>query len=253
MNPFFTWLSDFTQQLIETSRDIAPVAILFIFFQIAIFRKPLNNPGKIIWGFILVLLGITFFLKGLTLALFPLGEMMAQQLTSPQFLQISPGQTSWTDYGWIYAFAACIGFSNTLAEPSLLAVAIKAEDISGGAIQALGLRLAVSAGVAFGITLGVWRIITGLDLYYFILSGYLAVLVQTLFAPKLIIGLAYDSGGVTTSTVTVPLVTALGLGLAQAVPGRSPLLDGFGLIAFASLFPVISVLAYAQITQWLSR
>jgi len=134
-----------------------------------------------------------------------------------------------------------------------LAVAIKAEDISGGAIQALGLRLAVSAGVAFGITLGVWRIITGLDLYYFILSGYLAVLVQTLFAPKLIIGLAYDSGGVTTSTVTVPLVTALGLGLAQAVPGRSPLLDGFGLIAFASLFPVISVLAYAQITQWLSR
>lgn len=134
-----------------------------------------------------------------------------------------------------------------------MAVAIKAEDISGGAIQALGLRLAVSAGVAFGITLGVWRIITGLDLYYFILSGYLAVLVQTLFAPKLIIGLAYDSGGVTTSTVTVPLVTALGLGLAQAVPGRSPLLDGFGLIAFASLFPVISVLAYAQITQWLSR
>lgn len=114
MNPFFTWLSDFTQQLIETSRDIAPVAILFIFFQIAIFRKPLNNPGKIIWGFILVLLGITFFLKGLTLALFPLGEMMAQQLTSPQFLQISPGQTSWTDYGWIYAFAACIGFSTTL-------------------------------------------------------------------------------------------------------------------------------------------
>ncbi len=253
MNPLPGWVIEFLQILLETSRDMLPIAVLFIFFQCAIFRKPLNNPGKTLWGFTLVLLGITFFLKGLTLALFPLGEMMAQQLTSKQFLQFSPGHTHWTDYGWIYAFAACIGFSTTLAEPSLLAVALKAEDISGGAIRSWGLRLAVSIGVAFGITLGVWRIIAGLDLYYFILGGYALVIVQTLFAPKLIIGLAYDSGGVTTSTVTVPLVTALGLGLAQAVPGRSPLLDGFGLIAFASLFPVISVLAYAQITHWLSR
>ncbi len=253
MSLVLAWLADFLQILFETSRDIMPVAILFIFFQLVIFRKPLNNPGKTLWGFALVLLGIAFFLKGLTLALFPLGEMMAQQLTDPQFLHHSPENADWTDYGWIYAFAACIGFSTTLAEPSLLAVAIKAEDISGGAIRALGLRLAVSTGVALGITLGVWRIVTGLDLYYFILGGYVLVIIQTLFAPKLIIGLAYDSGGVTTSTVTVPLVTALGLGLAQAVPGRNPLLDGFGLIAFASLFPVISVLAYAQITHWFSR
>jgi hypothetical protein len=253
MTLLLSWLNDFFQSLLETGRDILPVAVLFIFFQLVIFRKPLNNPGKTLWGFVLVLLGIAFFLKGLTLTLFPLGEMMAQQLTNPQFLQLNPANASWTDYGWIYAFAASIGFSTTLAEPSLLAVALKAEDISGGAIRALGLRLAVSAGVAFGITLGVWRIITGLDLYYFILGGYALVIAQTLFAPKLIIGLAYDSGGVTTSTVTVPLVTALGLGLAQVVPGRSPLLDGFGLIAFASLFPVISVLAYAQITHWLSR
>jgi Protein of unknown function (DUF1538) len=146
-----------------------------------------------------------------------------------------------------------IGFATTFAEPSLLAVAYKAEEISGGAIQALGLRIAVSVGVAFGIALGTFRIVTGTELYFYIISGYVVVIIQTLFAPKMIIGLAYDSGGVTTSTVTVPLVTALGLGLAQAVPGRNPLVDGFGLIAFASLFPIIAVLAYAQIAQWLGK
>ena len=162
---------------------------------------------------------------------------------------ISAGQA----YYWVYIFAASIGFATTLAEPSLLAVAIKAEQISGGAIHAFGLRIAVSIGVAFGIALGAFRIVTGTELYFFIIAGYVLVLIQTLFAPKLIIGLAYDSGGVTTSTVTVPLVTALGLGLAQSVPGRNPLLDGFGLIAFASLFPIIAVLSYAQIAQWRSR
>jgi hypothetical protein len=150
-------------------------------------------------------------------------------------------------------FAASIGFATTFAEPSLLAVAIKAEQISGGAIPAFGLRCAVSIGVAFGIALGVFRIVTGFELYYFIVVGYIIVIIQTAFAPKLIIGLAYDSGGVTTSTVTVPLVTALGLGLAQAIPGRNPLVDGFGLLAFASLFPIIAVLAYAQIAQWLNN
>ncbi|WP_198243684.1 DUF1538 domain-containing protein [methane-oxidizing endosymbiont of Gigantopelta aegis] len=253
MTVFLIWLHDFLHTLATTSRDIAPIAVLFIFFQLVIIRKPLANPGKILWGFILVLLGIAFFLKGLQLALFPLGEMMAQQLTSHSFLNVSPHQMDWSHYGWIYAFAACIGFATTLAEPSLLAIALKAEDISGGAIKSTALRLTVSIGVAAGITLGVWRIITGLDLYYFILVGYLIVMVQTFFAPKLIIGLAYDSGGVTTSTVTVPLVTALGLGLANTVPDRNPLLDGFGLIAFASLFPIIAVLAYAQIASWLAR
>ena len=153
----------------------------------------------------------------------------------------------------MYIFAASIGFATTLAEPSLIAVAIKAQEISGGAIHALGLRLAVSVGVAFGIALGSYRIVSGTDLYVYIIVGYVIVIMQTVFAPKMIIGLAYDSGGVTTSTVTVPLVTALGLGLASTVPGRNPLLDGFGLIAFASLFPIIAVLGYAQIADWKNR
>ena len=160
---------------------------------------------------------------------------------------------SWGDYYWVYIFAASIGFATTLAEPSLIAVAIKAEDISGGAIHAMGLRLAVSIGVAFGIALGTYRIVTGTELYLYIISGYIVVMIQTVFAPKMIIGLAYDSGGVTTSTITVPLVTALGLGLASNVPGRNPVLDGFGLIAFASLFPIIAVLGYAQLSKWISQ
>ncbi|MDO9239607.1 MAG: DUF1538 domain-containing protein, partial [Methylicorpusculum sp.] len=189
------------------------------------------------------------------MALFPLGELMATQLTAPEFLGISADSESviWQNYYWVYAFAACIGFSTTLAEPSLLAVAMKAEEISGGTIQALGLRIAVSLGVALGITLGVFRIVTGGELYYFIIGSYILVIIQTLSAPKPIIGLAYDSGGVTTSTVTVPLVTALGIGLASTVPGRNPLLDGFGLIAFASLFAVIAVLTYAQIAELLNK
>jgi len=180
---------------------------------------------------------------------------MASQLTTPEFLGLNPHvqAVSWQAYFWVYVFAASIGFSTALAEPALLAVALKAEQISGGAIRAWGLRIAVAIGVAFGLALGTFRIVTGTELYYFIVAGYLIVIVQTLFAPKMIIGLAYDSGGVTTSMVTVPLVTALGLGLAEAVPGRNPLVDGFGLIAFASLFPIIAVLGYAQIAQYLNK
>ncbi len=146
-----------------------------------------------------------------------------------------------------------IGFSTTIAEPSLIAVAYKANEVSAGTIKQWGLRITVALGVAFGISLGTFRIVTGTPLYLYILIGYMIVVVQTIFAPKSIIPLAYDSGGVTTSTVTVPLVAALGLGLAGTVPGRDPALDGFGLIAFASLFPIISVMGYAQIMQWLSQ
>lgn len=154
------------------------------------------------------------------------------------------------DYFWVYIFAASIGFASTLAEPALIAVADRAEDISTGAINATKLRLAVSIGVSFGVALGVFRIVSGGDLYLYIMAGYALVVVQTAFSPKIIIGLAYDCGGITTSTVTVPLVAALGLGLAQSIPGRDPILDGFGLIAFASLFPIITVLAYAQLAHW---
>jgi hypothetical protein len=246
------WYIHVVKTLLETCRDILPIAGIILGFQLLVIRKPITHPKKTLVGFIYVTLGIALFLEGLELALFPLGKLMATQLTTPEFLNIDPNQQSipWQAYKWIYVFAASIGFATTFAEPSLLAVSLKAEEISGGAIQSLGLRIAVSIGVAFGIALGAFRIVTGTELYFYIISGYIVVIIQTLFAPKLIIGLAYDSGGVTTSTVTVPLVTALGLGLAQSVPGRNPLVDGFGLIAFASLFPIITVLGYAQIAQW---
>jgi len=174
---------------------------------------------------------------------------MAVQLSDPKFL-FGAGQGDWTAYAWIYLFAALLGFSATIAEPSLIAVAYKANEASRGTIKQWGLRLTVAAGVSVGVTLGTFRIVTGTPLYMYILAGYLIVLLQTIFAPRNIIALAYDSGGVTSSTVTVPLVTALGLGLCEAVPGRDPALDGFGLIAFACLFPIIAVLGYAQAAHW---
>jgi len=160
---------------------------------------------------------------------------------------------AWWKYSWVYLFAAIIGFSTTLAEPALIAVAFKAEEASRGTIRPWGIRLVVATGVAAGISLGTFRIVTGASLVLFIAIGYLMVVVQTAFAPKSIIPLAYDSGGVTTSTVTVPLVAALGLGLSATIPGRNPALDGFGLIAFASLFPMITVMGYAQIADWWSH
>lgn len=249
------WLTIFAKTLLATCIDVLPIAAVIIGFQLLVIRRPLAHPKKIAIGFIYVLLGIAFFLEGLELALFPLGKMMAAQLTTPEFLGIDPvaAPVDWRDYAWVYLFAASLGFTTAFAEPSLLAVALKAEQISGGTIGALGLRLAVSTGVGLGIALGTFRIVTGAELYYFIAAGYVLILIQTWFAPKVIIGLAYDSGGVSTSTVTVPLVAALGLGLAQAVPGRNPLLDGFGLIAFACMFPIITVLGYAQIAQWLNK
>ena len=248
-------VSAFTTALINSLRDILPIVAILIGFQVLVLRKPVQNLPQFILGFIAVLLGITLFIQGLEMALFPLGELMAAQLTDSTFIFQSTGYTAshWQGYVWVYLFAAAIGFSTTLAEPSLLAVAIKAEQISAGGINALGLRLAVASGVAFGIALGAYRIVTGTELWMYIISGYVVVLIQTAFAPKLIIGLAYDSGGVTTSTVTVPLVTALGIGLASSVPGRNPMMDGFGLIAFASLFPIMAVLGYAQIAEWRTR
>jgi hypothetical protein len=191
---------------------------------------------------------------GLEQALFPIGKTMAAQLTAPTFVGASSdGGIDWRNYVWVYVFAAAVGFATTIAEPSLIAVSLKAQDISGGAINVLGLRLAVAIGVAFGVGLGAFRIVTGTSLPLYIIAGYSVVILQTFRAPKTIIPLAYDSGGVTTSTVTVPVVTALGLGLASTIPGRSPLIDGFGLIAFASVFPIMSVLAYASLIAWIQR
>lgn len=244
---------DFSQILLSTFRDILPILILIIFFQAVVLRQPIPHLRSLILGGVYVVLGLALFLAGLEKALFPLGKIMAHQLSNPEFISGSKEavfQGDWKAYGWIYLFAALIGFSTTIAEPSLIAVAFKATEVSGGAINQWVLRLVVAFGVALGISLGTFRIVTGTPLYLYILAGYLIVVIQTIFAPKKIVPLAYDSGGVTTSTVTVPLVTALGLGLASSVPGRNPTLDGFGLIAFASLFPIITVLGYAQYIQW---
>jgi hypothetical protein len=246
-----SYLSHFMTSLLSTIRDVLPIAIILFVFQLVILRKKIPNLRQILIGFVFVLLGLAFFLEGLEQALFPLGKLMAEQLTAPEFLGITDsGNGSWSNYLWVYVFAFAIGFSTTIAEPSLIAVAIKANQVSGGAIGTWGLRIAVAIGVAVGISLGAYRIVTGTPLHYYIITGYILVVIQTLYCPKTIIALAYDSGGVTTSTVTVPLVAALGLGLANNIPGRNPLLDGFGLIAFASLFPIMSVMGYAQISEW---
>lgn len=248
---------DMLSTFLVTVGDVWPIAAIIIGFQLLVIRRPIKNFKQVLIGFGYVLLGLTLFLEGLEMALFPLGRLMASQLTDPAFLfdgiQNIADTIHWADYYWVYIFAFAIGFSTTVAEPSLLAVAIKAEQVSAGAISIWGLRIAVALGVAFGISLGTFRIVTGMPLHYFIIAGYIVVVIQTFYAPKIIIPLAYDSGGVTTSTVTVPLVAALGLGLAETVPGRNPLIDGFGLIAFASLFPIISVMAYAQISEYRAR
>jgi hypothetical protein len=245
----------FLDTLLSTLRDVLPIAGIIFGFQLLVIRRPVANLKKVLIGFGYVLLGLALFLIGLEEALFPLGKLMAEQLTDPAFI-LGEGVSRallWDDYLWVYLFAFAIGFATTLAEPALIAVAIKAQNVSAGAISVWGLRTAVAIGVAIGLALGTYRIVTGTPLHYYIIAGYIVVIIQTLYAPKLIIALAYDSGGVTTSTVTVPLVTALGLGLASTVPGRSPLLDGFGLIAFASLFPIMSVMGYAQLSEWRAR
>jgi len=247
-------LIHFGHTALSLIKDVLPIAAILLGFQLFILKRPILNPARVFIGLVFVLLGLAFFLEGLELALFPLGRLMAEQLTLPSFIfGTDDGSVyvhSWTDYMWVYAFAAAIGFATTVAEPALIAVAIKANQVSAGTITVNGLRVAVAIGVAFGVALGTFRIVSGTALHWYIIAGYVVVMIQTAFAPRAIIPLAYDSGGVTTSTVTVPLVAALGLGLAETIPGRSALLDGFGLIAFASLFPMITVMAYAQIGTW---
>jgi hypothetical protein len=244
--------------LVVTLRDILPIIVVFAFFQWGVIRKGLPHWKKMLSGMGMVVLGLAIFIVGLEEGLIPLGKSMAKQLSDPHFLMsdVSPlnfltgEDPAGADfYVEVIIFGFLIGFSTTLAEPALIAVALKAKEISTGAISSWGLRLAVAFGVGVGVALGVFRIIEGTPLHYYIIAGYVILMIQTYFSPKFIIPLAYDSGGVTTSTVTVPLLVALGLGLASNVPGRSALLDGFGLIAFASLFPMISVLAYAMIRK----
>ncbi|VFN05141.1 MAG: Protein of unknown function (DUF1538) [Candidatus Kentron sp. G] len=227
-------------------RDLAPVILVIGFFQIVILGKPIPNLADIGIGILLVLIGLTLFVRGLEIGLFPLGETLAYSFAKKGSLL------------WLLAFAFALGFGTTVAEPALIAVAGEAADAAvvagmiaeGDAARseyALGLRMTVAVSVGFAIVVGVYRIIRGWPVQYLILGGYAGVVVMTFFAPEEIIGIAYDSGGVTTSTITVPMVTALGVGLASSIQGRNPFSDGFGLIAFASLTPMIFVMGYGMI------
>ncbi len=223
--------------------DLMPIIVVVIFFQVVVIREPLPQQGEVLFGIVLVLLGLMLFIEGLEIGLFPIGETLAYALAKKGSLL------------WLMIFSFSLGFSTTIAEPSLIAVAKEASIISSAAgliennqknmdLYAMGLRLTVAFSVGLAIVIGVMRILKGWPLHYLIIGGYVLVMLMTLVAPSEIIGLAYDAGGVTTSTITVPLVTALGVGLATVIKGRSPLLDGFGLIAFASLLPMIFVMAY---------
>ena len=223
--------------LTNVVKDVLPILAIIMFFQYGVLKKSITNLKTVFLGFGLVVLGLYAFILGLELGLFSLGETMAYELTKSGSVFV------------IYAFAFTIGFSTTMAEPALMAIAKKAKEISDGKINDFALRLFVALGVAIGIALGAFRIVDGGHIHYYIIMGYVLVIFLTFVAPKYIIPIAYDSGGVTTSTVTVPLVAALGIGLATNIEGRSPLIDGFGLIAFASLFPMITVMVYGIITE----
>lgn len=227
-------------ELIETVRDVLPIILTILVFQYLVLRRGLSNPRKILFGFALVVLGLYAFVVGLKLGLFPIGTSMAKQLISLE------------GFHFIYLFAFMIGFATTMAEPALIAIGQQAEEAAAGTLNANAIRLFVALGVAIGITVGVHRIIVGDSIHYYIMGGYLVVIMLTAVAPRYIIALAYDLGGVTTSEVTVPLVTALGIGLAGNIEGRSVLIDGFGLIAFASIFPIITVMAYAIVGDYLA-
>ncbi|BDP31004.1 DUF1538 domain-containing protein [Vibrio vulnificus] len=229
-----------------SARDLLPIVVVIVFFQIVVLKEPLPNIFSIGFGLILVILGLTFFIFGLEMGLFPIGESMAQAFARKGSVF------------WLMVFAFCLGFGTTIAEPALTAVANEAAEVAaeGGMIAytedsmdeyANGLRLTVALSVGAAIVLGVLRILKGWPIHYLIIGGYIGVVVLTGFAPETIIGIAYDSGGVTTSTITVPLVTALGVGLASSIKGRNPMIDGFGLIAFASLLPMMFVMIYGMV------
>ncbi len=236
----------FIKQLFSSFLDLVPILAVVLVFQVLVIRQPIPDVGNLIVGTLFVVLGLTLFVQGLEQSLFPIGESMAYAFALKGSVF------------WLLAFAFCLGFGTTVAEPALIAVAQEAANIAAkaGIIQpgndaindyALGLRLTVALSVGIAISIGVLRIIRGWPLYYLIIGGYCGVIAMTPFAPPEIIGIAYDSGGVTTSTITVPLVTALGVGLATAIKGRNPMTDGFGLIAFASLTPIIFVMAYGML------
>jgi len=234
------------RSLLDSLRDLAPIILVIAFFQLVVLQQPIPNLAGLLGGTLLVTTGLTFFIYGLEMGLFPIGESMAQAFSQKGSVF------------WLLVFAFTLGFSTTVAEPALIAVAAEAAKVAanGGMISsgeqsmqsyATGLRLTVAVSVGLAIVIGVLRILKGWPIHYLIIGGYAGIVLMTAFAPPAIIGIAYDSGGVTTSTITVPLVTALGVGLASSIRGRNPMVDGFGLIAFASLTPMIFVMGYGMI------
>jgi hypothetical protein len=242
MKPFKAILTS----LLDSLRDLLPIILVIAFFQLVVLQQPIPNFGEIATGVVFIVIGLTLFVQGLNMGLFPVGESMAYAFATKGSLF------------WLLAFAFALGFGTTVAEPALIAVANEAAKIAanGQMIEnseaaresyAYWLRITVAISVGFAILIGVFRIIKGWPIQYLIIGGYIGVVIMTIFAPKEIIGIAYDSGGVTTSTITVPLVTALGVGLANSIKGRNPMIDGFGLIAFASLTPMIFVMGYGMV------
>lgn len=229
------------ENFILSIRDVLPLAVAILFFQLFVLRQPVPNASRIAMGFFLVISGLYILTSGLKLGLFPLGESMAYYLARSDYLY------------WIYIFSFLIGFSCIIAEPAVTAISLKVEEASNGTINSWKLRLVIALGVATGITLGSHRIISGDPIYIYIIAGYLIVIAITLLSPKYIISIAYDTGGAATTIVTVPLVTALGIGLASNIPGRDPFIDGFGLIAFASTFPLITVMGYGILSHHLIK
>ena len=238
-------VNQFLKSLLQSFKDLLPIILVIGFFQLVVLQQPVPNLGQILAGGLMVLAGLSLFVQGLQMALFPLGEEMAYSFVRKGNLWL------------LLLFAFTLGFGTTVAEPALIAIAEEASEIAATAgviadvpeareSYANGLRLVVALAVGFALLVGVIRILKGWPVQYLIIGGYVGVVIMTGFAPKEIIGIAYDSGGVTTSTVTVPLVAALGIGLANSIRGRDPMIDGFGLIAFASLTPMIFVMAYGM-------
>ena len=234
------------RSMLGSMRDLLPIVVVVLFFEFVVLQQPIPELGRILVGVLFVVLGLTFFIHGLEQGLFPIGESMATAFARKGSLF------------WLVAFAFALGFGTTVAEPALIAVAAEAANVAAAgemieaseeakARYASGLRYTVALSVGLAIVVGVIRILKGWPLHWIIIGGYVVVVIMTIFAPREIIGIAYDSGGVTTSTITVPLVTALGVGLASSIRGRNPMIDGFGLIAFASLSPMIFVMAYGML------
>jgi hypothetical protein len=243
-------IADLLRAVGGTAVDIAPVALLMLAFFTVVLRQELVNRRTLLLGLGCVIVGLALLLLGLEKALFPAGRLMVEQLTALGAVGGSGTAADWSSYAPVYAFAFMISFGAAMAEPALLAISLRVNEISGGSIRTGTLRTVAAFGVATGVALGCLRIAVGLPLYACLGAVYLVILGQTLFAPRSIVPLAYDIGAVSTTAVTVPVVTALGLGLAEQLPGRSALLDGFGLIALACSVPTVTVLAYAQIA-WL--